>query len=134
MLCSSWGVTVDEPTYVDIGDEFDNEDNSWRYSDDLQNKSVMSQVFAVCRRPSKRFKTPKEARKWRKIDGQISRGLIPSDWIEHCLAWAKKKNFRVTAITVDSLGSYVINKAAMQDFLTSKPEDLEPKSSEEWEW
>jgi hypothetical protein len=124
----------DEPTYVDVGDEFSNEDTAWRYSDDLANQDVMDKVFSVCRRPTKTFKTPKEARKWRKIDGQISRGLIPSSWTEHCIAWAKKKNFRVIAITVDKLGSYVINKAAMQDFLMSESEhDLSPKG-DDWSW
>jgi hypothetical protein len=122
---------VDDPIYVDVGDEFGDEDDSWRYPDDLINQSVIKKVFAICG-GRKYFATPKEGRKWRKIDGQISRGLIPSDWIDHCIAWAKKKNFRATLIKVDALGSYILNKAKMQDFLTSRVVDLKPKSSDEW--
>jgi len=123
---------MDEPTYVDVGDEFGDEDTSWRYPDDLANQDTIKNVFAICG-GRKYFANPKEARKWRKIDGQITRGMIGQAWLDHCLEWAKKKNFRATVIKVDALGSYVMNKAKMQDFLT-KEIDLTPKDEGEWRW
>ena len=121
----------DEPTYVAIGDEFENEDDAWRDPDDLENQELIKEVFQVCGN-RKYFKTPKEARKWRKIDGQISRGVIPQAWVDHCMEWVRKKNRQRTKIIVDALGTYFLNKAAMQDFLTNQPVDLKPKSAEEW--
>jgi hypothetical protein len=121
----------DEPTYVPLGDEFENEDDSWRYPDDLENQELIKEVFKACGN-RRYFKTPKEARKWRRIDGQVSRGVIPQDWVEHCMEWVRKKNRQRTKIIVDALGTYFLNKSAMQDFLTNRPVDLKPKSAGEW--
>lgn len=105
-----------EPRYIADGDEFDEEDNSWRYPDDLDNQDVIKEVFRICGR-RKYFKSQKEARLWRKIDGQISRGLAPMPWVTFCIDWAREKNKQVTAITVDALGSFIMNKARMQDWM-----------------
>lgn len=124
---------IPEPQYVPAGEEFDDEDTSWRYIDDFTNMDFIKNVFAICGK-RKYFASEKEARLWRKIDGQVTRGLIGQAWLDHCLAWAKKKNYRRTVIKVQALGNYIMNKAKMQDFLTSQPEDMKPKSTDEWRW
>lgn len=112
---------TDEPMYVEPGEEFDAvDDYSWRYIDDMENQDIVRTAFLICG-GRKYFATPKEARKWRKIDGQITRGLIPIGWVKYCFEWARKKNHRVIAIKVDALGSLIINKAKMQDWLGSQP-------------
>lgn len=106
---------IDEPIYIDAGDEFDMEDHSWKYPDDLKNQIIIKQVFYICGK-RKYFKSKKEARKWRKIDGQIDRGVLPSGWVKNCIDWAKDKNEQLCAIKVDALGSLILNKARMQDW------------------
>lgn len=109
----------DGPRYVEPGEEFDDEDFSWRYIDDFENRDIIQEVFAVCG-GRKYFASQKEARRWRKIDGQITRGLIPIGWVRFCIEWARKKNKGITAIKVEPLGSLVMNKAKMQDWIGEK--------------
>lgn len=113
----------DDPIYVDIGDEFDNEDNSWKYPHSLQNYDIIMKVFSVCGN-RKYFRSKKEFRKWEKIDGQLSRGAIRREWVENCIKWAEEKNMTVCAIKVDALGSLVLNKARMQDWLMENKDSL----------
>lgn len=105
----------DKPRYIDVGDEFDTEDHSWKYPDDLENQDIIKKVFYICGN-RKYFRSQKEARKWRKIDGQLSRGAIKKEWVQSCIDWAHDKNRKVFAIKVDALASLVLNKARMQDW------------------
>ena len=114
---------MSDPVYINAGDEFDIEDNSWRYIDDLENQEVIKEVFSICG-SRKYFASEKEGRKWRKIDGQLARGAISKDWVANCVNWARKKNLRVCAIKVEALGNLILNKARMQDWLMENKEAL----------
>lgn len=113
----------DEPIYIDAGDEFDLEDHSWKYPDSIENQDIIQKVFSVCGN-RKYFHSKKEQRKWKKIDGQISRGAIKKEWVSECIDWAEWKNKKVFAIKVDALGSLVLNKARMQDWLMENQDKL----------
>ena len=113
----------EEPVYIDIGDEFDIEDNSWKYHADFENEDIIEEVFLVCGR-RKYFKSKKEARKWRIIDGQISRKVLGLSWVFNCIDWAKTKNEGLCAIKVGALGSLILNKARMQDWLMDHGDDI----------
>ncbi len=105
-----------EPRYIADGDEFDEEDNSWRYPDSLNNQDVIHRAFEVCGH-RQYFRSQKESRLWHKIDGQVTRGLIPMGWIEVALRWAKMQNAQVIRIKVETLGNFIMNKARMQDWM-----------------
>ena len=114
---------MDEPTYIDIGDEFDIEDNSWKYPDDLENQDIIKKVFFICGR-RKYFHSKKEGRKWRQIDGQVSRKAIRVEWVNNCIEWAKSRNEHRFSINVTALASLVLNKARMQDWLMKHKDKL----------
>jgi hypothetical protein len=119
----------EEPIYVDAGDEFDIEDNSWKYPDDLENRDIIKKVFSVCGR-KKYFKSKREHRRWKQIDGQISRGVIPVEWVNSCIKWAADRNAqtRGIAIKVDNLATAVLNKARMQDWINEHRGELIDKN------
>jgi hypothetical protein len=114
---------MSEIRYVDEGEEWNEEDYSWRHIDDFENYDIIERAFKICFN-RKYFKSQKEARKWRKIDGQISRGAIRVEWVMNCLKWAEDKNAMGQAIKVDALGSLILNKAAMQDWNIENRESL----------
>lgn len=109
--------------YINAGEEWDEEDYSWRHIDDFKNRDIIEKAFRICGN-RKYFKSQKEARKWRKIDGQVSRGLIRTEWINHCMKWAEDKNSMKFAINVEALGSFIMNKASMQDWLIENRDTL----------
>ena len=113
----------DDLRYVNTGEEFDEEDFSWRYIDNFENYDIIERAFRVCGN-RKYFRSPKESKKWNKIDGQVSRGAVRKEWVNHCIDWAEDKNSVRFAIKVDALGSYVMNKAAMQDWLMENKNEL----------
>jgi hypothetical protein len=114
---------TDEPIYVEAGDEFDHEDNSWKYPHSLQNYDIIMKVFSVCGN-RKYFRSKKEFNKWKRIDGQLSRGAMREEWVENCIKWAEEKNATLCAIKVDALGSLVLNKVCMQDWLLEHKDEL----------
>ena len=114
---------MEDPRYIDVGEEWDEEDFSWRHIDDFKNYDIIEKAFRICGN-RKYFKSPKEARKWRKIDGQLSRGAIREEWVFSCLKWAEEKNSMMCAIKIDALGSLILNKAAMQDWNMENRENL----------
>ena len=113
----------DDPIYVDVGDEFDIEDNSWKYPDDLEHQDIIMEVFSVCGN-RKYFHSKKEGRKWRKIDSQMSKGVVRPEWVRFCIDWAREKNASLCAIKVEALGNLILNKARMQDWLLENRNEL----------
>jgi hypothetical protein len=101
--------------YVDVGEEWDEEDFGWRHIDGFENRDIIEKAFRVCGN-RKYFKSKKESRKWNMIDGQLSRGAIRKEWVNSCIEWAEDKNSVKFAINVDALASLVLNKARMQDW------------------
>ncbi len=109
--------------YINVGEEWDEEDFSWRYIDNFANRDIIEKAFRICG-GRKYFRSPKESRKWNKIDGQITRGVIRTEWVDHCMKWAEDKNAMRCVIKVDALGSYILNKAAMQDWSMENRDNL----------
>jgi len=115
---------MDDPVYVD--DPFEDTDNSWRYMDDLPEEylDVVARAFTTCGRTSKTFRTKAEKRKWVKITGQMEKGIISEAWVNHCIAFAKKRNSGGgygVKYTFDTLTKYIQNKAAMTDWHSQNP-------------
>jgi hypothetical protein len=115
-----------DPTYVDPDNPWEDEDNAWRYTDDLPHSEVVRKAMDVCGRTSHTFRTRAERRKWRLVMGKVERGLIPLGWVEHCIDFAREKNagggrikypFRV-------LTKYVSNDAARTDWQSKNKEKL----------
>lgn len=123
---------MDDPRYINAGEEFDEEDYSWRYIDDFENRDIIEKAFRVCGN-RKYFRSQKEARKWRKIDGQISRKAISLQWVNSCIKWAEGKNAMMCAIKVEALGSLILNKARMQDWYAENREELRKTERYEFE-
>lgn len=67
------------------------------------------------------FSSPKEKRKYLKIDKQFSAGKIPQGWIDKMVRWAERKNRGRIAIMFPALLSAILNKANMQDWINSQP-------------
>jgi hypothetical protein len=84
---------------------------------------MIEKVFRICGN-RRYFKSPKEGRQWRKIDGQVSRGVIRREWVDNCIKWAEDKNSMRCAIKVDALGSLIMNRARMQDWLMDNKDNL----------
>jgi len=114
---------ADDLRYIDDGEEWNEEDYSWRHIDDFTNRDIIEKVFRICGN-RKYFKSPKEGRRWRKIDGQLSRGAIREEWVNSCIKWAEDKNSVRCVIKVDALGSLVLNKARMQDWYMENRDKL----------
>jgi hypothetical protein len=115
---------VDEWRYVDDPFEDDGPDLS---TSGIENLWIIEKAQDICRRPSHPFHSPKEKRKWAKIDKQHTKGMIGKPWIEHCLGWAKYKNKKRTVIIMPALANYILNKARMTDWNATQ------KAEEEWE-
>lgn len=120
-------MSYDEPRYVD--DPFAEEDTGWKYYTDLPEAyhPLLLRAFRVTGRTSNTFRKPAEKRKWGLILGQVERGLIPLEWIDHCIDFAKTKNSGISrgvAYTFDTLTKYIQNKAAMTDWQARHPEVL----------
>jgi hypothetical protein len=113
----------DEPYYTD--DPFDEEPDL--STSGIENLWIIEKAQKICRRPSHPFHSPKEKRKWIKIDGQYSRGVIGELWLEHCLSWAEYKNKERLIIIMPALANYILNKARMTDWNATR------KTEEEWE-
>lgn len=117
----------DEPIYIAAGDEFDMEDNSWRYPDGFKDTALILRAFDICGH-RKYFKSQKESRLWKKIDSQASKRVIFPEWIGFCLKWAEKKNTPRCIINVEALGHLILNKARMNDFMREKNSKEHPRS------
>jgi hypothetical protein len=118
---------VEEPHNVEPGDEFDDEDTSWRYPRTLDPdiQMLVSRAMSVCSyrgSPRKYFSNKKERRQWERIQRGYMK-TIPELWIEHCIEWAKKKNKRQIAITFDRLTNYMVNKQKMADWIAQTTEE-----------
>jgi hypothetical protein len=118
---------MDEPIYVEEGEEFDNEDTAWRYITDFKNLDIIERAFKICGK-RKYFKSPKEGRLWRRIDSQISKGMIHEKWVDFCLEWARQRNATICAVKIDALGHFIMNKARMQDWLMENRDALRKPS------
>lgn len=108
-----------EPFYVD--DPWEDEDTAWTRPDDFNDPERMGTAFAVCGRTAMRFRTRAERNKWRKVDKRMKKLQIPMEWWEHCVGWARTKNKQRTIIKLTALASYMLNTAAMQDWLVDNP-------------
>ena len=110
---------TEEPRYVD--DPFEEEDLGFRNLTGIENLHLVESAQKVCGR--KYFRSPSEKRKWLKIDGQVTRGVISTKWVENCIEWARAKNKGRIIITLPKLTSLVQNRARMTDWLAEHTDE-----------
>lgn len=115
-----------EPRYTSA-DPFEEEDNAWRYYDDLNEEwhSLIELAMQVTGRTSYTFRKPAEKSKWKTIIGQLDKNMVKPEWVYHCIRYAEKKNSghsRGVPYTFETLTKYIQNKAAMTDWLAENPE------------
>lgn len=118
---------TDEPIYIDGDNPWEAEDTAWMYLSDFpeEHVSLVRLAMDATGRTSHTFRRPSEHRAWKTIIGQVQRGLIPVQWIEQCIAYARKKNKgsgHGVRYTFDTLTKYVRNKGAMTDWQSKHPE------------
>lgn len=108
-----------DPYYVD--DPWEDEDTAWTRADDFNDPKLMEIAFKVCGRTAQRFRTNAERNKWYKVDKRMKKAQIPMEWWKHCVGWARTKNKQRIIIKLTALASYMLNAAAMQDWLVDNP-------------
>ncbi len=113
----------EEFRYVD--DPFEEEDLGFRTMTGIENLHLVESALRICGR--KYFRSPSEKRKWLKIDGQVTRGVIPTGWVKNCMEWARNKNKGRIIITLPKLTSLVQNRARMTDWLAEHPDEQQKK-------
>jgi hypothetical protein len=125
--------------YADPDNPWEDEDKAWRFTDDipLEYRARVEEAMDICRRTSHTFRKPSEFRKWLTIVGRLEKGTIPMKWFEHCLKFADSKNrvaARAIPISFETLTRYIMNKAAMTDWLGKNPDfDWVPGTNDPYE-
>lgn len=98
-----------EPEYVDDPWE---EEKRWLNSRNASKYNILELVFRAVGRPSRRFRSQAEFRKWEKAS------RLDDEWLKNCTTWAAGKNEgkMKVAIQLPQLLSAMLNKARYDDW------------------
>ena len=116
---------MEEPTYIDVGNEFDDlvmREPKWRRINNYKwnNIGLVRMALAVCGR--KKFASKMEFSFFRMADKSSMpmilnpENIYAVEWLESCIDWAKKKNKPRTIIKLPALISLMKNEAKFKDF------------------
>jgi len=113
---------MDEPRYIDDGDEFVEEDSGWKHPESLTNSDLIQECMRICGRTILQFKSPKEARLWKQIDSKINSKRLHPLWIKAKAEEAQRLNYGMLKISMEELGRRINNIVAHQEWQRKHPE------------
>ena len=129
---------MDEPTYVEAGDEFGdlhaNKRPKWMTPKGKWQKRILKAAHRKYYRD----------REEQKVCNQIARQAVPQavsidgyhiEWIEYCCEWCEKKWFNNKPVKLWGLLNFILDHDKKIDWIASnkeKPVDMRPKPASEW--
>jgi hypothetical protein len=133
---------VDEPIYVEPGNEFGDLHKNTRRADWQTPKGKWQK--RILRAVNRKYYKAKAVggREEQSVCNQIARQAVPmevsiegwpEEWVEFCCKWAEKKWASKQYISLWALLNFIMDHDKKSNWLAKKPKvDLTPKSADEW--